>query len=297
MKLIGVYVNGNYLVKIYDDGTKIQQTDDDVLIPAFAESMDVTITERCNNHCNFCYANCNSQGEHCNFSNYMTLLDSVHPYTEMAINGNNLDHPQLEDFLLYMKSKNVFVNMTVNQIDFEKHWKYLKRLNHENLIRGLGISLNKVTDDFLRYIQFFPNAVIHVINGIFTKEQYKKLKGKGIKLLILGYKYIGRGSDYAYEFDETLENNMNWLFDALPDIYSDFKVISFDNLAINQLEVKDTIDFETWEKYYMGDEGTTSFFVNLVKGYFAINSLSEIHYPIEQGMTFDDMFKIIGRNK
>ena len=32
MKLLGEYENGNYNVKIYDDGTKIRETDESKLI-------------------------------------------------------------------------------------------------------------------------------------------------------------------------------------------------------------------------------------------------------------------------
>ena len=34
-------------------------------------------------------------------------IESVHPYTELAINGNDLDHPDLYEFLEYMKFKKV----------------------------------------------------------------------------------------------------------------------------------------------------------------------------------------------
>ena len=31
MKLLGAYKNGNYVTVIFDDGTKVRKTDDDVL--------------------------------------------------------------------------------------------------------------------------------------------------------------------------------------------------------------------------------------------------------------------------
>lgn len=293
MKLIGSYKNGNFTTEIYDDGTKKQITEDDTFNPDFPECMDITITEQCSNNCGFCYANCTPQGQHCDFEKYMPLLDSIHPYTEIAINGNNLNIPHLEEFLTHMQEKKVIVNMTVNQIDFEKNWEYLKRLEHRKLIRGLGISLNKVNNDFLKYLQFFPNAVLHVINGIFTPNDYSALKDRDLKLLILGYKEVGRGQDWYYEDYKRINWSKCWLKIYLPEIANHFQVVSFDNLAIEQLDVKKLVTDEHWEHYYMGDEGTISFFINLVQGYFAINSMSPNHYPIEQNMTVDDMFKII----
>ena len=293
MKLIGSYTNGNFTTEIYDDGTKRQVTMDDTFNPDFPECMDITITEQCSNNCSFCYANCTPQGQHCDFEKYQQLLDSIHPYTEIAINGNNLNIPHLEDFLIHMQEKKVIVNMTVNQIDFEKNWEYLKRLEHKKLIRGLGISLNKVSNDFLKYLQFFPNAVLHVINGIFSPDDYKVLKDRDLKLLILGYKEIGRGQDWFFEDYKRINWCKCWLKTYLPEMTKHFKVISFDNLALEQLDVKKLITDEQWERFYMGDEGTISFFINLVQGYFAMNSMSPNHYPIKQGMTIDDMFRII----
>ena len=45
LKLLGVYKNGNYSVRILSDGTKIRETNDDEFIPSFAENCDVKITD------------------------------------------------------------------------------------------------------------------------------------------------------------------------------------------------------------------------------------------------------------
>ena len=55
MKLLAKYKNGNYTVRLFDDGTKIRVNDLDNLTPDFAESMDVTITEKCNGGCKYCF--------------------------------------------------------------------------------------------------------------------------------------------------------------------------------------------------------------------------------------------------
>lgn len=55
MKLLAKYKNGNYTVRLFDDGTKIRMNDLDNLTPDFAESMDVTITEKCNGGCEYCF--------------------------------------------------------------------------------------------------------------------------------------------------------------------------------------------------------------------------------------------------
>ena len=54
MKLLGTYQNGNYTVKIYDDGTKIRENDLDFFEPDTVESMDIKITNSCDKMCPFC---------------------------------------------------------------------------------------------------------------------------------------------------------------------------------------------------------------------------------------------------
>ena len=56
--MIASYVNGNYNVELYADGTKIRFNDKDSLIPAFPENMDVCITKKCDGGCPYCYEGC-----------------------------------------------------------------------------------------------------------------------------------------------------------------------------------------------------------------------------------------------
>jgi len=78
----------------------------------------------------------------------------------------------------------------------------------------------------------------------------------------------------------------------LDEIINGFKVVSFDNLAIEQLHLKDRLDEKEWEMFYGGDDGTVTFFIDLVKGVFAKNSLSRIVYPIGD-KSVGEMFEII----
>ena len=43
-----------------------------------------------------------------------------------------------------------------------------------------------------------------------------------------------------------------------------FEVLTFENLAIEQLNLKEKISKETWEKYYLGEEGNASFYYDAV---------------------------------
>jgi hypothetical protein len=83
-----------------------------------------------------------------------------------------------------------------------------------------------------------------------------------------------------------------WLNKNLVSLKNKFKVLSFDNLALEQLNVKRILTPEQWEQFYMGDDGTFTLYVDLVSETFARNSITDIKYPIN-GMTVDEMFKVI----
>ena len=48
------YKNGNYIVTILNDGTKIRRTEDNEFIPSFSENVDCKLTDKCREMCNFC---------------------------------------------------------------------------------------------------------------------------------------------------------------------------------------------------------------------------------------------------
>lgn len=290
LKLLGVYKNGNYIVKILNDGTKIRETNDDEFIPSFAENCDCKITDKCDGGCPFCYEGCTPNGKHGDILNYK-FLDTLHPYTELAINGNDMSHPDLLVFLQKMKDKNIIVNMTVNQIHFERHYALIKTLIEQKAIYGLGISLREPTEKFVNMAKSIPNAVIHVINGILSEEDYKVLKDNNLKMLILGYKHLRRGVDFYDSNEMDVCKKQDWLYDNLEDMLNHFKVVSFDNLAIEQLNVKRLLNEEQWEEFYMGDDGGFTFYLDLVEGNFGKNSLATERYPIMDNI--DEMFQKI----
>lgn len=296
MELIGKYQNGTYVVEIYDDGTKVRTAPDDRFLPDFAESIDMQISSKCNNACPMCYANCTPDGEFCDFSRYNNFLNSLHIHQEVAIDGNNLDHPGLFDFLTKMQHDKIIINMTVNQIDFEKNVDLLREWSNRKLIHGLGVSLHHASRDFVKQIKQFPNAVIHVINGMLTQDDIDRLKDNDLKILILGFKHIGKGEGFYDQNHQDILSKSNILNNQLTKLIDHFKVISFDNLALKQLDVRRLMTQEQWDEFYMGDDGTFTFFVNLVKGYFASDSLSPVHYPLED-KTIDECFQIIRSNK
>lgn len=287
------YRNGNYVVCIKDDGTKIRRTDGDEFIPQFAENVDVKITSACRVGCPFCYEGCTKDGRHADLFGY-PFVHSLHPYTEMALNGNDMDHPDLERFLVFLREMRVLANITVHQLQFMANYERIKAYADGGLIHGIGISYSYYDDNFIGKVKTLPNAVIHTINGVTAPSEWRLLKGEGLKVLILGYKNMGRGKDF---FENTNSSVTLWqkiLYDLLPTIVSDgwFSLVSFDNLAIEQLNVRRLLTEGEWQEFYMGDDGRYTFYIDMVDGTFAKNSLSQERFDI--GMkSIDEMFKIV----
>ena len=307
MNLIGKYQNGNYTVSIFDDGTKIRENDLDFFEAEFPESMDLKITNKCHNGCAFCHENSTRDGKHGDIMP-PSFIDKLHPYTEIAIGGGNpLEHPDLVPFLEKLKSLKMIPSMTIRQNDFMDNLDLITELVDKKLIYGLGISLVTTKQDgFIEDVQKFPNAVIHVINGIVTLDELEMLAYHNLKILILGYKEVRRGKDLFYSDLAT----QSWImqlrketYDMLPQIIGCrwFNVVSFDNLAIKQLNPQRLMSKEKWDEMYMGDDGidgemtSASMFIDMVERQFAKNSCSMERYPLMNNIT--DMYNVLrGKN-
>lgn len=289
-KLLAQYTNGNYEVALFNDGTKIRRNDLDNLTPSFAESNDITITTKCNGGCKYCYLGCNEQGQHADLN--QPFFDTLHPGQEIALNANDLSHPDLEAFLERMKKQGVICNLTINQRHLKEHLQTLKDWQDRKLIWGIGISLINSKDDIL-WTNGLKNTVIHCIDGLITKEDMENLSNHNISLLILGYKVLGRGIDYYNENKKTIQANIDYLQNIVA-IYGDsFRVIAFDNLALEHLKLHTKIPKEQWELNYMGDEGSYTFFIDAVNKKFAVSSLAGELYDYTPDMTVDDMFRFV----
>ena len=287
------YKNGNYLVKINDqDGTKERITMDDNMHPDFPENIDITISTRCNGGCDYCYMGCDKNGTHANLLCW-SFWDSLQPYTEVALNGNDLTNPELEALLIKLSARHIFVNMTVNQIHFIQHFDKLLEWKCRKLIWGLGVSLKEVSNQLVDKLNNFgSDAILHTITGIINKDDIEYLSNRNIKLLILGFKLSGRGKDYYNANKNVVDRNIDWLKQNIINIIPWFRVISFDNLALEQLDIKSQISDNQWNSIYMGDDGEFTFYIDLVKGIYAKNSISGEDYPIN-GMTIGAMFEDI----
>lgn len=293
MNLLGAYKNGNYGVLLFDDGTKIRTNSLDNLTPEFPESIDMKISDRCDMGCPMCHEQSTKDGSLADLNH--PLLDSLHPYTELALGGGNIfEHPDLLPFLVRMQRQGVICNATVHVKHFNEHFYLIKYMVEKGLLHGIGVSINTPPDkETLVRLACIPNAVVHVIAGVVEEETMRVIANHNIKLLILGYKDFGRGSGYLCSHSAAVSRNIKFLEDNFVALTQLFPLVCFDNLALEQLNVKDKVSPAEWERSYMGDDGSFTMYVDLVKEQYAVSSVSERHDIFSNDIR--DLFKAVRR--
>lgn len=274
-RMVKYYRNGNYNVLIFSDGTKIRSSSSfEDFKPKFPESIDCKISNRCNIGCPMCHEQSVPDGKLANLDH--PLFSSLHQFTELALGGGNvLEHPDLERFLQKMKEQEVICNVTLHVKHFMDHFDYIRDLCARSLIQGIGVSINDVVnEDILNRLKKFPDLIVHTIAGVMPQKGYEILYDEGLKLLILGYKSYGRGLDYISNKETKVDDKIYKLNEMIPKMVNHFHIISFDNLAIEQLGVRDLIPSSVWQKGYMGDDGQFTMYLDMVEEEYAKSSIS-----------------------
>ena len=285
MKLINRYLNGNVTVTLFDNGTKIQEwSDDEQPNPDYPNSMDIKITDYCNAGCLWCHEKSTINGKHADLEYLLDILQELPRGTELAIGGGNpLDHPGLVPFLETCKSLGLIPNLTVNykHICKEKYLTLVNKLIDNKLIYGLGLSIpDDFTEDTINLIERKENCVYHVIAGVNELSVLDKIKESSIKkCLILGYKDVGRGK---FHHSTSTDRNLNNWIDNIGQ-YIRKVHLSFDNLSLKQLNIKQYLTEKDWNSFYMGDDGVFTFYIDAVTKTYSKSST----YPDKFNLKLD----------
>lgn len=289
MKLLNKYLNGNVTVTLFDNGTKIQEWDDNEgAHPDYPNSMDIKITDYCDAGCKWCHEKSTINGKHADLEYLLEIIQDLPKGTELAIGGGNpLDHPGLVPFLKTCKSLGLIPNLTVNFKHIGKSYKgtfkykyidLINKLLYENLIYGLGLSI----DDYFDYHTInqlckLDNIVYHVIAGVNDLSILNKIKESPVKkCLILGYKDYGRGEQYRSQ--ELTDNLQNWA-DNLGQYIKKIH-LSFDNLALKQLNIKQYLTDDEWSRFYCGTDGVFTMYIDAVEQKYAMSSTNPNKYNL-----------------
>ncbi len=319
MKKIANYKNGCVDVTIYDDGTKIREWDDEKygIEPEleFPESCDIKITNFCEgsfyNHgtwtvCEFCHEGSSPSGKHGNLEKLSDMIErsNLPEGIEFAIGGGNpLTTPGIEKFLEIEKSRNHIINITMNYNHISPNGKYrqqtidyLKR----GLIKGLGVSVmdynleNFLNDKKLQDVS--SNIVIHIIEGINSfynvKEKLFNCNWKHPKVLILGKKNFGRYGMLSEDKKAIDDKQTNIWKENILDFLKKFNgVTSFDNLALERLDVLSKLPKEIVDTQYMGKDGVSgNGYLDIVNWRYGVSSTAVTRYDIEN-KTFREIYK------
>ena len=80
------------------------------------------------------------------------------------------------------------------------------------------------------------------------------------------------------------------MYDILPQMVEEgwFNTISFDNLAIEQLNPSRLMSNDAYREFYMGNDGQFTLFIDLVKEEFAVGSTATERFPLMNNIV--DMF-------
>ena len=145
-------------------------------------------------------------------------------------------------------------------------------------------------EELIEKIKEVPNTVVHVIAGVISNQAMQKLANHNLKLLILGYKVFRRGET---SLKANTYHKLNEFKENLLQYFDKFRIISFDNLALKQLNVQSLVTKELWDTCFMGDDGQFTMFIDLVSKTYALNSTTPCNNRKKIKNNIIDMFNDI----
>ena len=304
-RILASYLNGGYRVSISDTGCKVRTlVDPSNPYPVHPETFDLKVTDWCNAGCAFCHEGSTTRGKHGELEPLLNMISTLPKGVEIAIGGGDpLSWPHLDRFLEAIQGRYI-ANITVNGLHINKYASRLRVLQDRQMIYGIGISA--VTDgieasDFKYTPEWgLKHVVGHVILGRYAVDRYYHIPAYTMPAyLFLGYKNWGRGVSYKDREYSPIPHNLESLCKNPYKFLHCMKWLgvnlSFDNLAIKQLRLKEILSADMWSKLYMGDDGKFSMYVDAVKQEFAQTSTSGERVSWSD-MSLTEYFQKMSRN-
>ena len=289
MQVIANYQNGNTHVSLYADGTKVREYEGNPAAPVHPESIDMKITDWCDAGCAFCHESSTVRGKHAEMMTINRMLFNLPAGVELAIGGGDpLSHPNIYFILQTIANRGLVANVTVNGQHIYRHYSFIQNMRQQKLIHGLGISFdNRMWHDYREEAAPYDanrpgngvmdftnvadsNTIVHFIAGEHDPREALNVSRLGYKILVLGYKQFGRGVKH---FSPRVAHSIGaWKY-WLNTIMSK-GIVCFDNLALEQLKLKDRLPADLWQRCFMGDDGMFTMYADAVRDEYAISSTS-----------------------
>lgn len=281
MKLLKEWQNGNASVKLFGDGTREIEWDGDMALE-WPLNIDIRVSTRCAFGmnpkgfaiCSFCHESAKVDGTECDYDALYDVLVGLPAGIELAI-GMNHYSSDLRAFLVKCQANGWIVNLTVNQGLIKSFEKQLMEMIEAGLVFGVGVSYRPNAPVIPEWLLGYENTVVHVIETIDSFEEVFDLAQYGVKkILVLGEKDFGFNLG---KIDLSDKNRAKW-FNRLPLLFSEFDVVSFDNLGLERLKPERFLSKEKFSEIYQGEH---SFYINAVDKTFSRSSRSHETQPYQ----------------
>ena len=121
-------------------------------------------------------------------------------------------------------------------------------------------------------IESTQNDKIKYLTRLITDNRFRKKSGV---FVVEGKQENERAAQFGFELVESFicESIFNEDFPK-----GKFNLVSFDNLALEQLNIKDKVSSEEWDERFMGEEGQFSMYYDSVKNKVFKSSLETEGY-------------------
>lgn len=288
------YPNGNGLIDIYEDGTRVITCEAEEFLPDYPLNIDLKVSSTCSfGHnptngtvfCSFCHEGAVTKGQDADLEVLRQKLDDLPPGIELAI-GCNQFTDELMWFIRWASyEKRFIVNLIVNQGHLRRDLNYLEYLISHRVIKGLGVSYrHSLKWDIPTQLLSYPHTVFHVIVGLDSIIKVKQLAKKGVKkLVVLGEKAVGF---HKTKFNPCSEGQKQWQW-QVHSLFKEFQVISFDNLALEQLHLKRFFTKNVWTSFFQHEH---SMYIDAVKQTYAMSSRHEQSVSWDE-LSLEEFFK------
>lgn len=291
--VIAQYKNGNADITITHDGTREIQYEGELSLD-YPLNIDIRVSTQCSfglnpktgkAFCDFCHESATTDGVECDYNLLRDKLVGLPKGIELAIGCNKMTS-ELRKFIFWCDTMGYIVNLTVNQGHL-KQFDMIRKLVERGTIKGLGISYrSSLPFKVPQYILDYEHTVFHVICGIDSYHEVEALAKQGVKkILVLGEK------DFGFNFgkvDLKTRKHREWYW-WIHNMFKTFDVVSFDNLALQQLNVRRFFTQNNWEVFNQNEH---SFYIDAANKKLAPSSRSNEKIDWDK-LTLKEYFKQI----